>query len=95
MTLAQDRSLDLLVSSPLRYYCTTDAPANEVNFIINPVPGKTILMVKKVLYHVCIQYTSIYISEHVKTTMHVRNTVDLIAQIKMVAIRLTANSRQF
>ena len=31
MPLMQDRSLDLLTSSPARYHCTTDAPTIIVN----------------------------------------------------------------
>ena len=42
MPLAQDRSLDLLVSSPERYHCTTDAPeqnhhlGEDVKLLIGP-----------------------------------------------------------
>ena len=49
MPLVQDRSLDLLTSSPARYHCTTDAPtppsskATHSNYVIGPFNGDFII----------------------------------------------------
>ena len=37
----QDRSLDLLMSSPVRYHCTTDAPPSQTHLSITPATPPT------------------------------------------------------
>ena len=56
MSLAQDRSLDLLASSQTRYHCTTDASLTHNN-IVKPlrVRGKNIVAVSTNLYSVTVR----------------------------------------